>query len=314
MTVDINGTSVLSLTEAVELAKELTKLGAKTNAFGNAVLSEDYDVKQMKAEMQLVLDKSDSDLAKEDAQAVLDALKLARASWPESHATLEKVETFWAPKIKAAIPVKQLQAKKSFATGPLEEAVKGLYRDAYFAGWKLGGQDVQKLKRADDPGVLAAANASVMDFSWDDWQPGNEAAASLLADEPGLKGLLDDAGIAVKSIRDNMMSDVADTLAYAAEQGQSVASIADAISELVEARAWMIATTELARAVGIATDSVYDFNDIKQYNWITGAGACDECVDKEQNGPYQVGRDQLPPLHPICRCATTPVPITPGSK
>lgn len=47
---------------------------------------------------------------------------------------------------------------------------------------------------------------------------------------------------------------------------------------------------------------------VEKVEWLTSAGACDECEDLAAGGPYAIDdEDNLPPAHPNCLCSTAPV-------
>lgn len=235
-----------------------------------------------------------------------------KARHPQIKQLLE-AEKYYAPKIRAALKFDSKEVAKSGAlpkldTDQLAKIFKSLLADGYFVGYKGAEEHLSKIKRADTPAPEDLGSA-VMNFSWDDWSPGNDEAAALLSDS-GLQDLLDEAGVTIKGITDTTLQEISDTLEQMAEQGASVDQIASALAEIVgDDRAYLIATTELARAVGAATEDSYQANGVGQFNWMVTDDdkLCPLCQDQGENGPYEVGIDDMPPLHPQCRCATTAV-------
>jgi uncharacterized protein with gpF-like domain len=85
-----------------------------------------------------------------------------------------------------------------------------------------------------------------------------------------------------------------------------VDTVAASLTDWVSAdRAELIAHTESARAVSVATVDSYRVNGIAQWDWVVSAGACPVCLDREASGPYGLGAD-TPPAHPRCRCSASP--------
>lgn len=197
-----------------------------------------------------------------------------------------------------------LRARIEPSTAALESALGDTRADAYASG---------SLALAQQPGVTAplAAVAKVYgpDWSaaWDAWKPGNADAAALL-DEGGFARLLDDAGVTVKDIADTTLDRMGTLLAQGAASGQSVDAIARSLYDLVDNpdRAYMIANTELARATSAASLDTYQANGVEQWNWLLSPDACPDCQDEQDANPHSLD-DDPPPLHPNCRCSSSPL-------
>jgi hypothetical protein len=162
------------------------------------------------------------------------------------------------------------------------------------------------------------------DEYWDDWEPGMKRAAELVRDGTW-SDTMDRAGIRISSLIDGIFQTATDrfatTLASGLEQGLSSSAIASSISDMVDANAQMIATTETARAQSAATSDVYTQSDIGQYNWLAEDSACGDgkerlgCLSLAENGPYEMPPDDSgdnedqpsQPWHPNCRCTYLPV-------
>lgn len=151
----------------------------------------------------------------------------------------------------------------------------------------------------------------VSGIDWDAWTPGDARAAALVADG-GLKDLLDEAGLRIKGINDTTLERIGNRIADGLTSGEDVQTVARGIrsSVLGDAfRATLIAHTEMARAMTQSTLSTYRLNGIRQWALLTTGGACQLCLDVEARNPHDVTdrTDQEPPLHPLCRCAVSPV-------
>jgi hypothetical protein len=113
---------------------------------------------------------------------------------------------------------------------------------------------------------------------WDQWTPGNSPAAGRLA-QGGLAALLDQADLTIKGITGSLLDGMGNTLAAAVADGLGVDEITDDLMGYVgdSARALMIARTETARAVSVASMDAYGQAGIAQVDWLASPGACPEC-------------------------------------
>jgi SPP1 gp7 family putative phage head morphogenesis protein len=217
----------------------------------------------------------------------------------------------WASKVtKAALPDYPAQAQaytSSLAvdTETLGEVLLLLHTNGYLAGTKLSAETLVNLGVTLHPGTAALASS----FDWSSWDPGNAAAADLLSgvEGNGLRALLSDAGLTIKSVADTRLEQLGAALARGAASGASADDIAAAITDILDNpdRAEMIATTELNRAVSTASLDSYGANGIERWDWLAEADAEEECADLALGGPYGLG-DDTPPAHPHCRCSVSP--------
>ncbi|MFJ4787569.1 phage portal protein [Streptomyces sp. NPDC088794] len=155
---------------------------------------------------------------------------------------------------------------------------------------------------------------------WSNWRPGDVEAARLLlgrnANGGGLDALLRDRGIIIRSVANTRLNELGRALAAGAARGDSADTIARNISGILSnpARAEMIATTELARAVSAASLSTYRVNGIEYVEWITAVDerVCPLCMSNTEAGALRLETQfpsgvYMPPAHPFCRCALMPV-------
>ena len=147
-------------------------------------------------------------------------------------------------------------------------------------------------------------------FDWSKWTPGDSEAAAKVKG-PGLQRLLDDKGLtsALDDLTQTQISRIGNALAASLSAGDSVDTAANSIAEVVDddARAWVIADTEVARSMVAASMDTYTANDVTQWDLVTSDGACEDCIDVESNNPHDVSDDEdQPPNHPVCRCAASP--------
>jgi SPP1 gp7 family putative phage head morphogenesis protein len=197
--------------------------------------------------------------------------------------------------------------------GAVEQALGSVLTPVYVDGYAIGTASATAVVDAAETGLpLAQAAADVAD-----WAPGNYEAAMLLigrdADGSGLRDLLDQAGVTVKSIADNRLNDLGRLLAVGAARGDSADTIASDIRGLLTApwRAHQIAATELARAVSAAAVDGYKQRGYTQTQWASAEDerVCPEiCELNEDAGAVRIGHPfpsgaLAPPGHPECRCA-----------
>lgn len=191
-------------------------------------------------------------------------------------------------------------------TTALIAAVEALYAEGYLIGAKEGAD----LLRAASAAVRnTALQGAADDLDWSQWVPGNVAAANELAGldgGQGLRALLDVADVNIKSIQATRLEQLADLLARGALDGDSVDSMGRDIRDLLDdpSRAYMIANTELNRAVTAATLDTYRQNGVEMFDVLV-FNPCPDCSDEEAGNPHPL-TDDAPPYHPNCRCAASP--------
>lgn len=157
----------------------------------------------------------------------------------------------------------------------------------------------------NDGAPAASYNASV---DWDSWTPGAPGVAAKVAG-PGLSTLLDQAGISIKGMNETTLDRLANVLAQGINAGDSVQSIARDLGDIVSdsSRAFMIADTEVARAMTQGSLDFYASAGIEKFNVIGEPDACEEiCVPEIGDNPHSLD-DETVPYHPRCRCAVSPV-------
>lgn len=178
----------------------------------------------------------------------------------------------------------------------LSEVLNNLVRDAYHAGDMAAkvqlGQDV--------PG-------------WSIWEPGTPPEP-LYADL-GWEEALRQARISIKGITQETFDRIARIIEAGVEDGSSVESLARDIDSFLDdySRSEMIAHTETARMISLATERQYRLANIPMFDWVISAGACSRCSDKAEASPFPLG-SEIPPGHPRCRCSMSPTFNIPSSS
>lgn len=73
-------------------------------------------------------------------------------------------------------------------------------------------------------------------------------------------------------------------------------------------RAKMIARTEIINAYNVAAQNKYKQNGVPHYIWITGFDERTCVICSGYDGMiFRVGKGVVPPVHPNCRCSTSPI-------
>ncbi len=189
----------------------------------------------------------------------------------------------------------------------LTEVLTGVYSDGYAIG-----------------AASAVAVVEQAPIELETWVVGDTEAAELLAthfgDGSGLRTLLNQAGVTIRSIADTRLDELGRALARGALRGDSADTIAGDIRGILSApfRAHMIATTELCRAVSAASVACYGRRGYDGKYWLTADDdrVCPHiCEPNEDQGvipleePFESGAPH-PPGHPLCRCAPMPGRLT----
>jgi SPP1 gp7 family putative phage head morphogenesis protein len=168
-----------------------------------------------------------------------------------------------------------------------------------------------------DASATAVLHAGPPD--WGDWTPGDPRAAAKIADEDGLRNLLEEYGVGgIQAVADTRMDDLARAVSGAVRGGEAVDTLARQLPDIldVENRAEMIAHTEIARAVSAASIDRYSDAGVTRTEWLTAPDerVCAVCRANRDAGPVPSGDlfpsgVPSPPGHPHCRCAVMPAAI-----
>jgi hypothetical protein len=226
----------------------------------------------------------------------INATAIAKA-WVETHPEGGKVE----PQIARDWALAQVIAKKQ----PLELALSRLYADGYTLGNKIAKVRVLNV-------ISKGVSAGSVD--WARWVPGAESAAALVRPTGGLKELLRTRKVSITDeITRTKIDRIGTSLARSLERGEDAFQTAKGIQEIVNdpQHALMIARTEMARAMSVATRETYESNNVQQVEWLVADG-CDVCLENADASPIGIDEtfpsgDSEPPAHPNCECAIAPV-------
>ena len=200
----------------------------------------------------------------------------------------------------------------------LVEAITPVMDRVYTDGYFIGATSAKAAVDAFETGVPLSAEAADVGR----WTVGDTEAAQLLlgrsGDGDGLRSLLADARITIKSIAQTRLNELAKVLAQGAADGDTPEQLANDIRGLltIPSRAHMIALTEICRASSIAAHNVYRKVGIKAKRWLTmqDAKVCAICKANEAQGAIPIGQpfqsgDLYPPDHPNDRCVYLPAKL-----
>ncbi len=201
-------------------------------------------------------------------------------------------------------------------TEDLESAIKQILFDGYLSGLHSAQEQVG----AHALMAEGIAGDAAVDTDWSAWKPGSATAADIAGDG-GMAAMLDDLSITVKGVADTALQSIGNTIADGVRAGTAPDTVARSLVDLVGSvsRAELIAHTETARALTAASMSIYRTNGVTEWDLLTSAGACATCLAIAAANPHRVSDSSgTPPVHPRCRCSSSPVassvvPVDQGS-
>ena len=216
---------------------------------------------------------------------------------------------------------------------PLQMALQHLYVNSYTLGEDIAMGAIGKAKINKAPTMAQLKDA--MGINWDNWKPGNRAAANLLRPSRGLSDLLDRSGVTIQGLNQTTLDRIGTVLARGLQEGAAPSQFTQAISEILgeatgaradylenkweadiddilndSQRALTIAQTEMSRAVAVASRELYEESGVELVEWLV-ADPCDLCQENADVSPIGIGDtfpsgDTEPPAHPNCVCDIAP--------
>lgn len=204
---------------------------------------------------------------------------------------------------------------------PMQLALAGIYASGYTLGERFAKARLAGLKKNASsltlitPGSNTQIEVVTSVIDWSAWKPGNPAAAALVKPRGGLRNLLDSRKITITDeVINTKLNRIGTALATALEKGYGAKQTAEMIDFVIDdpEAAMVIARTETARAVSIASRDEYENNNVQQVEWIFGEdGTCDICEENADASPIGIGDtfpsgDAEPPAHPNCMCTLVP--------
>lgn len=171
-------------------------------------------------------------------------------------------------------------------------------------------------------GVQSATGMLGQTPDWTEWEPGyGRAALEAWGDDGGrgLRGMLDQAGVTIRSVAENRMDDLAEVLGQSLDEGWGVDRLADELQGVLDdpSRAEMVARTESARAMTTASLDEYKDAGVTGQAWLLSDGACPLCEENEAASPIGIDEDWPNgdvPVHPDCVCAIAPEYLDSGES
>lgn len=199
--------------------------------------------------------------------------------------------------------------------GRARQAIEGKLRDVltrlWTEAWVLGNK-------------AALAAVDQLDPDWGSWTPGDYAAAEQIAG-PGLRDLLGEYGIRIKSIAESRLEELSAVLEETLRSDAirrtpgteplppflSVQDLAERLKGVLDnpRNAELVAQAEIARAQATAARQVYAETGRTEVEISTAEDdkVCPVCEAAAKAGAHPLGAPPLVPLHPRCRCAELPV-------
>ena len=199
----------------------------------------------------------------------------------------------------------------------IQGALKPVLTNLWTEGWVLGQQSARALT-----GVTKAQADLQAAVDWAGWTPGDAAAAEQIAG-PGLRQLLAEQGIRIKSISDSRLEELSKVLEDTLRSNEitreptgplppflSVGDLAGRLKSVLDNpdRAELVAQAEIGRAQATAARQVYaeTGRTMEDISTAEDDHVCPVCDAAEKSNPHPLGSVNVP-LHPRCRCVPLPV-------
>lgn len=200
-----------------------------------------------------------------------------------------------------------------------DQQVRDTLMKIYAAGYRLGSQAAQGavgmmlIKKAPSRDDLINS----INTDWSTWTPGGNLGAELVRPSGALQALLNQANVTIAGFNKTTINRLGTRLADALTAGTSGAGLARDLTDIVAdpVRAYMIANTEMKRALSVGAMDNYQSLGVAEMEWMA-LDPCEICAefDGEQRpigesfGADRDGEDVMnPPAHPNCRCIISPV-------
>lgn len=217
-------------------------------------------------------------------------------AWDESHPDKNSMTNSMARDwvLAHARPVKK----------PLEVALSRLYADGYTLGDKIAKSRLL---------AMVVKSVDVAPIDWSIWTPGMESAAALVNPTGGLTELLRTRKIQITDdILRTKLDRIGTVLGDSLQRGLSATETAKNINTVINdpQHALVIARTEMARSMSVASRDTYEKNNVEQVEWLVAEG-CEDCQENADASPIGIDEtfptgDSEPPAHPNCMCAIAP--------
>jgi Phage Mu protein F like protein len=217
----------------------------------------------------------------------------------------------------------------SYDMETVKTILKNHYANMYALGLNAGKEQISRIYKARTKGAVITGrvnhkkdqaqlpinqmiNPAAFAINWDNWKPGNEAAALLLRTPGGLSKLLGDVNMVTKYLGDTSHNLMGTALARGIAAGKTPVQIANDIRSSISypERALTISLTEGSRAMISAKQESFVDNGVEQWEWTVTDPEDADCLDVDGEvvnigDEFSNGLTQ-PPVHPNCQCDVVP--------
>lgn len=220
-----------------------------------------------------------------------------------------------ASRFASQMPDDPTEWVKQNAPNVIGDDVAGVLEDLYYeAAWVGKATALAYLPQASSKAASPLTSA----VNWDNWKPGDSAAAKKLIgtkNGQGLKNLLDNRYVRIKGMNDTQYQRLGNILGHGVKKGNPPAAIAQSIKKHFGGDmnwAFMVARTEVAAAMTASSLDTYQGAGVTQVAWVTAADCdCQICNSYAEMSPVGIddgfGDLDGPPGHPNCLCVIEPV-------
>ncbi len=183
---------------------------------------------------------------------------------------------------------------------PLQDAISGMYADAWLPGIKDALAQMPSPQR-----TIFSEAADAVD--WEHWTPGHPPLPKDIR-SLGFDPMAADAGSWLREIDATTCRQVAEILHDGVERGLGVPQIAAGINEVLgkPSRARMITVTETNRALSRASFATMQAYGERWWDLLTASDPCPVCATLAAGNPHPMSEIVHVPIHPSCRCAVAP--------
>ena len=236
----------------------------------------------------------------------------------EASLDVEQIALTWANTYQAGdvVTTQEARAWAQATLVPRTSQLEQTLRMTYAIGTKLG-RDVAlaaigKARLRKDTATDKDIN-NALNIDWKKWKPGNNPAAALVRPKRGLQNILTRTAKTANFLQYTSLDRIGTKLADALAKGLTIKETADSLRQVLRdsRRAFIIAQTEMARAMMAEQSDTYAENGVGEVEWLA-LDPCEICAENEAQGAIPVGQefasgDLFPPAHPNCYCDLVPV-------
>lgn len=196
-------------------------------------------------------------------------------------------------------------------SGAIYKALSDTYATAWVFGKDAGKEAYAESAIAQGADMTPEFRVA-LNTNWDNWQPGNRAAAALANPPEGFSKVLARRDIVLRGIDQTTTDRIGTLLADGLSRGATAGEIASNLEDLgmSATRALTIANTEMNNTIQDSQVQSYRDSGVTQMMW-TVVQPCDECAENDGEirdiGDEFPSGDTQPTVHPNCYCDLSPV-------